>query len=345
LLPAPLQPADRKSPEKEEEMIFRKRTRALLLALPFVAALPVTAAAQESYPNRPIRFIIGFPPGGSNNIVARAIAPKLSDYLGQQVVVDNRGGANTSIATALAAQAVPDGYTILMNAPGHTTNPWLIKNLSYDSIRDFEFITQLGRASNLLATHPSFSPRSVRELISYSKANPGKVNFGSSGVGTSVHLSAELFRYMTKLKWVHVPYKGGGPGLVALLGGEVSLYFGNVPTVIRHVRAGRLNGLATTGLKRSPGAPELPTIAESGVPGYEVSTFWGLSAPAGTPQPILQRLHKETIRALNAPDVRKLLEKLGAEVLGTQPQEYAAFIRSEIEKWGKVIKAAGIENK
>jgi tripartite-type tricarboxylate transporter receptor subunit TctC len=325
-------------------MPFHNRTSALLLGLVFAAGFPAAAAAQESYPSKPIRFIIGFPPGGSNNIVARAIAPRLSEYLGEQVVVDNRGGANTSIATTLAAQAPPDGYTILMNAPGHTTNPWLIKKLPYDSIKDFEFITQLGRAPNLLATHPSFPPRSVRELIDYSKANPGKVNYGSSGIGTSVHLSAELFQYMAGVKWVHLAYKGGGPGLIALLSGEVSLYFGNVPTVIRHVRAGKLNGLATTGVNRSSAAPDLPTVAESGVPGYEVSTWWGLSAPAGTPPAIVQRLHKETIRALNAPDVRKLLENLGAEVLGTTPREYAGFIRSEIDKWGKVIKAAGIEN-
>lgn len=325
-------------------MSLHRQTSVVLLGLMTLAVFPVTAEAQTDYPNRPIRFLVGFPPGGSNNIVARAIAPKLSELLGQQVVVDNRGGANTSIATALAAQSAPDGYTILMNAPGHTTNPWLIKNLSYDSIKDFEFITQLGRASNLLATHPSFPPRSVKELIAYSKANPGKVNFGSSGTGTSVHLSAELFRYMTGLDWVHVPYKGGGPGLVALLAGEVSLYFGNAPTVIRHVRAGKLNGLATTGPQRSPAAPDIPTVAESGVPGYEALTFWGLSAPAGTPQPILDRLYKETMNSLKDPQVRKLLENLGAEVLGTSPKEYAAFIRSEIEKWGKVIKAAGLES-
>jgi len=325
-------------------MAFHKRTSVLLLGLSTVATFSVTAAAQDDYPNRPIRFLVGFPPGGSNNIVARAIAPKLSELLGQQVVVDNRGGANTSIATALAAQSAPDGYTILMNAPGHTTNPWLIRQLSYDSIKDFEFITQLGRASNLLATHPSFPPRSVKELIAYSKANPGKVNFGSSGTGTSVHLSAELFRHMAGLDWVHVPYKGGGPGLVALLAGEVSLYFGNAPTVIGHVRTGKLNGLATTGLQRSPAAPDLPTVAESGVPGYEALTFWGLSAPAGTPRHILDRLYKDTIRTLQDPEVRKLLEGLGAEVLGTPSKEYAQFIRSEIEKWGKVIKAAGIQS-
>ncbi len=325
-------------------MAFRKRSSAWVFVLLAAAVFSVTASAQQDYPNRPIRFLVGFPPGGSNDIVARAVAPKLSEFLGQQVVVDNRGGANTAIATALAAQSAPDGYTILMNAPGHTTNPWMIKKLGYDSIKDFEFITQLGRAANLLATHPSFPPRSVKELITYSKANPGKVNFGSSGTGTSVHLSAELFRYMTGLDWVHVAYKGGGPGLVALLAGEVSLFFGNAPTVIRHVRTGKLNGLATTGLQRSPAAPDLPTVAESGVPGYEALTFWGLAAPAGTPRPILDRLHKETMRTLQDPAARKLLESLGTEVLGTSSKEYAHFIRSEIEKWGKVIKAAGIQS-
>jgi tripartite-type tricarboxylate transporter receptor subunit TctC len=326
-------------------MTNRYRAGALALTSMMAAAWCASAAAVDDYPNRPIRFLVGFPPGGSNNIVARAIAPKLSEYLGQTVVVDNRGGANTSIATTLAAQSAPDGYTILMNAPGHTTNPWLIPDLAYDSIADFEFITQLGRASNLLAAYPGFPPRTVKELIAYSRANPGKVNYGSSGVGTSVHLSAELFRHMTGLEWVHVPYKGGGPGLVALLAGEVSLYFGNVPTVVRHVRAGKLNGLATTGPERSRGAPDLPTVAEAGVPGYEALTFWGLSAPAGTPQPILDRLYRETIRALKDPEVRKLLESLGADVLGTTPQQYAAFIKAEIVKWGKVIEAAGIGKK
>ena len=323
-------------------MSLSKLAGGLSLALAFVPAVSGIAAA-EDYPDRPIRFIVGFPPGGSNNIVARAIAPKLTEYLGQQVVVDNRGGANTSIATTLAAQATPDGYTILMNAPGHTTNPWLIRKLAYDSIKDFEFITRIGRAQNLLATHPSFPPRSVRELIDFSKRNPRKVNYGSSGIGTSVHLSAELFQYMTGVKWVHLPYKGGGPGMVALLAGEVSLYFGNLPTVITHVRAGRLNGLATTGTKRSHVAPDIPTVAESGVPGYEVSTWWGLSAPAGTPAPILQRLLKETHRALQDPRARAQLENLGAEIIGSSPQEYAAFIRQEIDRWGKVIKAAGIK--
>ena len=201
-------------------MKHRWLIQALSIVVPFVLALP--AAAQAPYPVKPIRFIVGFPPGGSNDIVARAIAPKMGEFLGQQVVVDNRGGANTAIATELTANAPADGYTILMNAPGHVTNPSLIK-LNFDPIRDFAFITRIGEAPNLLAVHPSFPPRSVKELIAFSKKRPGEVNYGSSGIGTSVHLSAELFQYMAGIKWTHIAYKGGGPGLVALLSGEVSL--------------------------------------------------------------------------------------------------------------------------
>ena len=316
---------------------------ARLLVLALVLGAAHTALAQAPYPAKPIRFIVGFPPGGSNDIVARTLAPALSEGLGKQVVVENRGGANTAIATELVAHAAPDGYTILMNAPGHVTNPSLIK-LNFDPIRDFAFITRIGEAANLLVVHPSFPPRSVKELIAFSKQRPGDVNFGSSGIGTSVHLSAELFQYMTGVKWVHVAYKGGGPGLVALLSGEVSLYFGNLPTVIRQVRAGKLRALAVSGLKRAPAAPDIPTVAESGVPGYETATWWGLSAPAKTPPAILARLHKEAIRAVNAPDVRQRLEGVGADIIGNTPEQYAAFIRNEIDKWAKVIKAAGIKS-
>lgn len=321
---------------------MRQQWSVCVLAAALLLGAAQPAAAQAPYPVKPIRFIVGFPPGGSNDIVARTLAPKLSEGLGQQVVVDNRGGANTAIASELMVNSAPDGYTILMNAPGHVTNPALIK-LNFDPLRDFAFITLIGEAQNLLVVHPSFPPRSVKELIAFSKKRPGDVNYGSSGIGTSVHLSAELFQYMTGIKWVHIPYRGGGPGLVALLSGEVSLYFGNVPTVVRQARAGKLRALAVTGLKRTPAAPDIPTVAESGVPGYEVTTWWGLSAPAKTPPAILERLHKETIRAVNAPDVRERLQGLGADIIGNTPEQYSAFIQNEIAKWDKVIKAAGIK--
>jgi tripartite-type tricarboxylate transporter receptor subunit TctC len=312
-----------------------------LIALSLLG-LAYPAAGQAPYPNKPVRFIIGFPPGGTNDIVGRIIAPKLSEYLGQQVVVENRGGANTAIASELLTHATPDGYTLLMNAPGHATNPALIK-LSFDPVKDFTFITLLAESQNLLVLHPSFPPRSVKELIALSKRRPGDINYGSSGVGTTVHLSAELFQYMTGIKWVHIPYKGGGPGLVALLSGEVVLYFGNVPTVIRQAREGKLRAIATTGARRTPAAPDIPTVAESGVPGYEVSTFYGMSAPAKTPRAIVERIHKETVRTLNSADVRERLQGLGADPVGNTPEQYTAFMQTEIAKWGKVIKAAGIK--
>ena len=321
-------------------MKHRWLVEVLLYAAFTLYALP--APAQAPYPSKPIRFVIGFPPGGSNDIVARVLAPKLSENLGQQVVVDNRGGANTAIATELVANAPPDGYTILMNAPGHSTNPALIK-LNFDSINDFAFITLLGKAPNLLSVHLSFPPKTVKELIALSKRRPGEVNYGSSGIGTSVHLSAELFQYMTGIKWTHVPYRGGGPGLVALLAGEVSLYFGNLPTMIRQVRAGKLRGVAVSSVKRALAAPQYPTIAESGVPGYEVSTWWGIAAPAKTPPAILDRLHKEIVRALHSPVVSERLRTLGAETVGNSPTQYTAYIRDEIAKWDKVIKAADIK--
>jgi tripartite-type tricarboxylate transporter receptor subunit TctC len=274
--------------------------------------------------------------------VARVIAPKLGENLGQQVVVENRGGANTAIATEMFVRLPPDGYSILLNAPGHATNPALMK-LAFDPIKDFAFITLAAESQNLLVTHPSLPVKTVQDLIALSKRRPGEINYGSSGIGTTVHLSAELFSYMTGIKWVHIPYKGGGPGLVALLAGEVSLYFGNVPTVIRQARDGRLRAIAVTGSKRTPAAPDIPTIAESGVQGYEVTTFYGISAPAKTPRPILERLHTEIVRALQSTEVREKLQGLGADPVGNTPEQYAAFMQSEIAKWAKVIKAAGIK--
>jgi tripartite-type tricarboxylate transporter receptor subunit TctC len=314
-----------------------------LLALFLLLGAAHAALAQAPYPAKPIRFLVGFPPGGTNDIVARAIAPKFSEYLGQSVVIENRGGANASIATELAARAAPDGYTILLVAPGHATNPSLLK-LTFDSIRDFSFITLAAESQNLLVVHPSFPPRSVKELIAFSKKYPpGTINYGSSGTGTTVHLSAELFQFMTGVKWLHIPYKGGGPGLIALFSGEVSLYFGNVPTVIRQARDGKVRAVATTGLKRTPAAPEIPTVAESGVPGYEVTTAYGVAAPAKTPRPIIERLHADAVRALNSPDVQERLKNLGADPVGNTPEQYTAFMQNEIAKWAKVIRAAGIK--
>jgi len=310
-----------------------------LAILPLVFA-PLTFA--QSYPSKPIRFLVGFPPGGTNDIVARALAQKLTENVGQSFVVENRGGANTAIATEIAARAVPDGYTILLNAPGHATNPALMK-LAFDPVKDFAFISLAAETQNLVAVHPSFPPRNVRELIAFSKKHPGEINYASSGTGTTVHLSAELFQFMAGIKWVHIPYKGGGPAVIELLAGQTSLMFANMPTVIQYVRGGKLRALAATGARRSSAAPDIPTVAESGIPGFEVTVWYGVSAPAMTPRAIVNRLNSEIVRALNSPDLRERLKSQGAEPVGNTPEQYTAFIQDEIAKWAKVIQAAGIK--
>ncbi len=311
-------------------------------ALTLPALLFQSAAAQAPYPSKPIRFIVGFGPGATNDLVARLLGQKLTDQLGQSVVVENRGGANTAIASAQFVRAAPDGYTLMLNSPGHLTNPSLMK-LEFDSVNDFAFITQLAESVNLLVVHPSLPAKSVKELIAISKPRPGQINYASSGTGTTVHLSAELFQYMAGVKWVHIPYKGGGLALQELIAGQTSLSFLNLPTVINIARAGKLRALATTGARRAGAAPELPTVAESGVPGFEVTTMYGISAPAKTPRVLIDRLHAEIVRALNSPDLRGKLIEAGADPVGNAPEEYTAFIKSEIAKWAKVIQAAGIK--
>ena len=321
--------------------VMNKVIRSMVAVACVVLGAPLAQA--QNYPVKPIRFVVGFPPGGTNDIVARALGQKLAERMGQQFIIENRGGANTAIASELFAKtAAPDGYTIILNAPGHATNPSLIK-LNFDPIRDFAFITVAAESQNLLVTHPSFPPRTVKEMIAFSKARPGQINYGSSGVGTTVHLSAALFEYMTGVTWTHIPYKGAGPALIDMLGGQFSLYFGNVPSVIGYARQGRLRAIAVTGAKRSQAAPDMPTVAESGIPGYEVTTWYGVSAPAKTPRPIVDKLHSEIVRALKSPDLSTRFKDLGADPIGTTPEQTTTYVQNEIAKWGKVIKAAGIK--
>jgi tripartite-type tricarboxylate transporter receptor subunit TctC len=314
-------------------------TRPVLLV---TLAMGTALAMAQPYPSKPIRFLVGFVAGGTNDIVARALAQKLTETLGQSVVVENRGGANTAIATEAAARAAPDGYTILLNAPGHATNPALMK-LAFDPVNDFAFISLVAEAQNIVVMHPSFPPRSVQELIALSKKRPGQINFASSGTGTTVHLSAELFQHMTGTRWVHIPYKGGGPAVIELMAGQTQIMFANMPTAIQYVRDGRLRALAVTGARRAPAAPTLPTVAESGVPGYEVTAWYGVSAPAKTPRAIVDRLHAEIVRAVNSPDLRERLTTQGADPIHLTPEQYTVFIQNEIAKWAKVIQAAGIK--
>ena len=304
-------------------------------------ALPALAQP-AGYPSKSIRFLVGFTPGGTNDIVARVLAAKLTESMGQTVVVENRPGANTAIATEACAHAAPDGHTILINSQGHATNPSLTK-LNFDPVRDFAFITLLAEAQQLIVVHPSFPPKTVRELIAFSRQRPGEINYASSGTGTTIHLSAELFQFMTGIKWVHIPYKGGAPAVVDMLAGQTSLMFGSMPTVIQFARNGKLRAIAVTGARRAPATPDIPTVAESGVPGYEVTAWYGVSAPAKTPPAIISRLNSEMLRALKLPDVREQLKSQGADPVGSTPEQYTAFMQNEITKWAKVIAAAGIK--
>ena len=299
-------------------------------------------ALAQNYPVKPIRFIVGFPPSGTNDFLARAVAPKIAEHLGQQVVVDNRGGASTMIATEMVARAVPDGYTILLNAPAHSTNPTLAKP-AYDSIRDFAFISLVAESQNLLVLHMSLPSRSVQDFIAFAKQRPSDINYGSSGAGSTPHLSAELFQYMTGVKLTHVPYKGSGAGMVALLSGEISMYFANIPVAIQHVRNGRLRPIALSGTRRNQAVPGIPTLSESGLAGFDVTSWFGISAPAKTPRPIVDQLHGAIVRAVNAPELRARFLDQGAEPVGNTPEQYTAFIEREIAKWAKVIKAVGIK--
>jgi tripartite-type tricarboxylate transporter receptor subunit TctC len=304
--------------------------------------MAAVVAHAQNYPAKPIRFVVGFPPSGTNDFVARAIAPKMAEFLGQPVFIDNRGGASTMIATEHVARAAPDGYTILLNAPAHSTNPTLAKP-NYDSVRDFAFISQVAESQNMLVVHTSFPVKHAKELIAFAKQRPGEIYYGSSGMGSTPHLSAELFQYMSGVKFTHVPYKGSAAGMVALLSGEITAYFANIPTAIAHVRSGRLRPLALSGTRRTQAVPGLPTLAESGLPGFNVTSWFGIAAPAKTPRPIVDQLNGAIVRSLNLADLRNTLQNQGAEPVGNTPEQYTAFIQSEIAKWAKVIAAAGIK--
>jgi tripartite-type tricarboxylate transporter receptor subunit TctC len=305
-------------------------------------AFTATAMAQ-SYPNRPIRFVVPFAPGGSTDTLARTIGQKLTDALQQQVVVDNRSGANGNIGMEIVAHAAPDGYTILL---GYIANlgigPGLYAKLPFDPVRDYAPITQLASSPNILAVHPSLPVKSLRELIAYAKTNPKKLNFASSGVGSIGHLTGELLNRSAGVDMVHVPYKGSGQAVIDLLGGQVQMMFSGMSSVMQHIKAGKLRALAVTGAQRSPAVPDVPTIAESGFPGFEATAWYGVLATAGTPKTIVDRLHDEIVRALALPDVKERLNNVGFELVGGTPDEFAAFIKSEIAKWSRVVRDAHI---
>ena len=312
-------------------------------AAALAAACVVPAHAQSTYPVRPVRIIVPQSAGASTDLTARLIGQKLTAAFGQNFIVDNRPGAGSIIGTDLVAKAAPDGYTLLVVASSITLNPTLHKNLPFDPVRDLAPITQLSAFPNLLTVHPGVPVKTVKDLIALAKAKPGSINYGSSGTATGTHLSAELFKYMTGIDMVHVPYKGGGPAVQALLGGQVQLNFATIVSVLPHMRGGKLRGVAVTTAKRSPAAPEIPTIAESGVPGYDHGPWNGFLAPAKTPRAVIAKLNEETARVLQLPETRAVLNSEGAEPVGNKPEEFGAIVRDETAKWAKVIKAAGIK--
>jgi tripartite-type tricarboxylate transporter receptor subunit TctC len=313
------------------------------LALAAAALAALSAYAQQGYPARAIRLVVPSAPGGGTDITARIMAPKLTEYFGQQVVVENRAGAATMIGGELVARAAPDGYTLLMGISTLAINPAMYRRMAYDALKDFAPVSQVVTLSNVLVVHPSLPARSVKELVALAKARPGQLHFASAGVGTNPHLSHELFLAMTGISMVHVPYKGSGQGIIDVLAGHVPVMTPAVPTALNYIRAGRLRALGVTGAKRSSAAPEIPTIAEAGVPGYEATQWFGIVAPAGTPRAIVERWHRETVRALKDSEVRDRLVADGADPVGSSPEEFAAYLRSETEKWAKVVKSVGIK--
>jgi len=310
-----------------------------------LVALAISAAAYaQVYPSKPIRMIVAYPPGGGTDIVGRMVAQKLSEALGQSVVVENRGGASGNIGTEIAARAAPDGYTVLMgNVAPNAINVSLFRNLPFDPVADFSPISLVASTPNILVVHPATPARTVREVVALARAKPGTLNFASAGVGSSSHLAGELFRVLAGADIVHVPYKGAGPAMVDILSAQVQLYFATMPAAMPHVKSGKLVPIAVTSSRRSRAMPELPTIAESGVAGYEASTWYGLLAPAHTPGATVARLNEGILKILGDAALREKLADQGFEPVGDSPEEFAAYIKSEIAKWGKVIRDARIQ--
>ena len=300
------------------------------------------ALAQQTYPNKPVRVIAASSPGSAVDIVARIIAPKLSERLGQQVVIDNRAGAGGNLGAEIAAKAAPDGYNLFMGTPAQTINPGLYRALNYDLVRDFAPVTLVTTGHYSIVVHPSLPVKSVRELIALARAKPGQLLYASAGNGNATHLAAALFSSLTHVDMVHVPYKGSGPALTDLIGGQVQLMFSNLTASLPYVKSGRLRALAVTGEKRSPAAPELPTVMEAGVPGYVVISWFGVMAPTGTPREIVMRLNGDIAQVMRSPDIRERLATDGAEPTFSTPEKFGDFIKTEIAQWTKVIRDAKI---
>jgi tripartite-type tricarboxylate transporter receptor subunit TctC len=315
----------------------------LCFTLGVVFGVSGTALQAADYPARPIRLVVPQSAGGSTDLVARPLAQRVGDALKTSVVVDNRPGAGSTIGTDIAAKAPADGHTLLAVAASFTMSPSLYKKLPFDPVRDFAAISMLSSLPNILVVHPAQPVKSMKELVAFAKANPGKLNYSSSGMATGTHMSMELLKHMTGIRMLHVPYKGGAPSVTALLSNEVQLCFATISTALPHVKSGRLRALAVSSAKRAQAAPDVPAIAESGVPGYDYASWIGLLAPAKTPPAIIMRWHTEAVRVMQSADMKTLLLHEGSEPVGNSPREFSAIIATEVERWKKVAASAGIK--
>lgn len=314
-----------------------------ILTVVALAIWPVSSGVAQSFPTKPIRFIVPFPAGGGADLWARVIGQKLTETWGQNVIVDNRSGASGIIGTELVSKAAPDGYTLLMGTTGtHATNPVVFSKLPYDSIQDFAPISNFVDTPFMLVVHPSVPVKSLRDLIGFAKARRGQLNYASFGNGSSAHLAGELFKSVAKLDILHVPYRGGPPAMIDLVGGQVSMMFNSLPAVIPQVKSGRLRGIAVASAARAKGIPGIPTFAEAGLPGFEAGSWYGVFAPAGTPSAVIAKLHSEIVNMLKVPDVQQRLASEGADPVGNSPAEFAAQVKGDLAKWGKVARESGI---
>jgi tripartite-type tricarboxylate transporter receptor subunit TctC len=307
-----------------------------------VLAVAAAGAAHAQYPAKAVRWVVPFPPGGGSDTLARIMSPKLGETLGQQIVIDNRPGAGANIGAEVAAKAPPDGYTILMGNVAHAINMSLYAKPGYEIVKDFAAVNLLASTPNIVVVHPSLPVRSIQQLVALAKSRPGELDVASSGAGSSAHLAGELFNNLAGTRMTHVPYKGGGPAVAALVAGEVSVGFATMPSVISYVKSGRMRGLAVTTAKRSPATPDLPTVSEAGLKGYEAGTWYGLLVPIATPKDAIARLHAESMKVLTTPDVKQRLDTAGFEVIGSTPEQFGSYIRSEVDKWTKVVRASGV---
>jgi tripartite-type tricarboxylate transporter receptor subunit TctC len=317
------------------------KTYRLLLTTLACSMLPLAASAAD-YPNKPIRMLVGFPPGGSTDTLARQVVQALAPAMKQQIIVDNRPGATGIMAAETTAKANPDGYTIMMaTVATHAINPALFKKLPFDATKDFSAVTLVAKYPLMLAVNPGLPAKSVRELVELAKAKPGTLRYSSSGNGSPGHLSAEMFRIASKTEMLHVPYKGGSPALTAVIAGECQINFGTLPGMMPHAKANRLRALAVTTNTRSPALPDLPTVAESGLPGFDVSSWAGVVVPAGTPKPIIAELHRQIVGVLKEPGLNARLSAEGAPPVGNSPEEFGKFMREELVKWASAVKQSG----